>query len=275
MPANEDQIKYWNEKAGPEWVEMQERMDGYLAAISAALLAFADVRPGMAVLDVGCGTGATSLALARAGAVVTGADISRPMLELARKRAGEAGLAIHFAEADASAFPFKPEFDLIVSRFGVMFFDDPVAAFANLRRALKPGGRLAFVCWRAPQENLWASAPVAAAKPLLPEQPPPDPLAPGPFAFASRERVADILAHAGFVGIKIEPYDGVMPLGNDIPFIAAQTLQFGPLSRMIGDADEATRAKVIEAVKGAMSRFANADGEITPPSACWLVAAHL
>jgi SAM-dependent methyltransferase len=273
MPANEDQIKYWNEKAGPEWVEMQERMDGYLAAISEALLAFADVRPGMAVLDVGCGTGATSLALARAGAVVTGADISRPMLEFARKRAQEAGLAIHFAEADASAFPFKPEFDLIISRFGVMFFDDPVAAFTNLRRALKPGGQLAFVCWRSPQENLWASAPVAAAKPLLPAQPPPDPLAPGPFAFASRERVADILARAGFAGIRIEPYDGVMSLGKDISFIAAQTLQIGPLSRMIGDADEATRARVIEAVRDAMTRFANAEGEITPPSACWLVAA--
>jgi SAM-dependent methyltransferase len=275
MAANEDQIKYWNEKAGPEWVVMQERMDGYLAAISAALLTFADVRPGMAVLDVGCGTGATSLALARAGADVTGADISRPMLEFARGRAQEAGLPVQFVEADASAFPFKPEFDLIFSRFGVMFFDDPAAAFANLRRALKPGGRLAFVCWRGLHENLWAWAPVAAAKPLLPEQPPSDPLAPGPFAFASRERVADILTRAGFTGIRIEPYDGVMPLGKDIPAIAAQTLQIGPLSRMIGDADEATRAKVIEAVEGTMVRFRAADGGIAPPSACWLVAAHL
>jgi SAM-dependent methyltransferase len=275
VPANEDQIKYCNEKAGPEWIVMQERMDAYLAAISEALFAFADVRPGMAVLDVGCGTGATSLALAKAGATVTGADISRPMLEFARKRAQEAGLPIHFAEADASAFLFSPEFDLIFSRFGVMFFDDPVAAFANLRRALKPGGRLAFVCWRPPQENLWAFAPVAAAKPLLPEQPPPDPLAPGPFAFASRERVSNILDRAGFADIRIQPYDGVMPLGKDISAIAAQTLQIGPLSRMIGDADEATRAKVIEAVRGAMTRFTNADGEIAPPSACWLVAAHL
>jgi SAM-dependent methyltransferase len=275
MPANEDQIKYWNEKAGPEWVEMQERMDRYLAAISEALIAFAQVRPGMAVLDVGCGTGATSLALAKAGAKVTGADISRPMLELARKRAQEARLSVHFTEADASAFPFKPDFDLIFSRFGVMFFDDPVAAFTNLRGALKPAGRLAFVCWRGPQENLWASAPVAAAKPLLPEQPLPDPLAPGPFAFAGRERITDILARAGFSGIRVEPYDGVMPLGKDISAIAAQTLQIGPLSRMIGEADDATRAKVIEAVKGAMTRFATADSEINPPSACWLVAARL
>jgi SAM-dependent methyltransferase len=148
MTANEDQIKFWNETAGQNWTVLQERMDANLAAIGDAVLAFANAKPGEVVLDVGCGTGATSLALARAGAKVTGLDISRPMLDLARSRAIQAGLDISFIEADASAHAFQPEFDLVFSRFGVMFFDDPVGAFANLHKALKPGGRLAFVCWR-------------------------------------------------------------------------------------------------------------------------------
>ncbi len=273
MTANEDQIKFWNEKAGQEWVMLQERMDANLADIGDAVLAFAGAKPGETVLDVGCGTGATSLALGRAGAKVTGLDISKPMLGLARSRAIQAGLDISFIEADASAYAFQPEFDLVFSRFGVMFFDDPIGAFANLHTALKPGGRLAFVCWRSPQENLWAFTPLAAARPFLPEQPPPDPNAPGPFAFADPQRILSILTDVGFHHVGTSKYDGVMRMGSDIDTIAAQTLQIGPLSRAVGEADEATRAKIVEAVRGAMAKFKTADGEIAPPTACWLVSA--
>jgi SAM-dependent methyltransferase len=274
MPANEDQIKFWNEKAGQDWVVLQERMDANLAAIGDAVLALAAAKSGEAVLDVGCGTGATSLALARAGAKVTGLDVSKPMLGLARSRAIQAGLDITFLEADASAYDFRPEFDLIFSRFGVMFFDDPIGAFANLHKALKPGGRLAFVCWRTPPENLWAFAPLTAAKPFLPEQPPPDPNAPGPFAFADPQRILSILTDVGFHNVETRKYDGVMRMGSDIATIAAQTLQIGPLSRAVGEADEPTRAKIVEAVRGAMVKFATPDGEIAPPTACWLVSAR-
>jgi SAM-dependent methyltransferase len=273
MPANEDQIKFWNDKAGQDWTSLQARMDVNLSAIGDAVLALADARAGMAVLDVGCGTGATSLAMAAAGAKVTGLDVSKPMLGLARKRAAEAGLDIAFIEADASAHAFAPEYDLIFSRFGVMFFDDPIGAFANLHRALRTGGRLAFVCWRPLAENLWAAAPLGAAKPFLPEQPSPDPLAPGPFAFADPQRILSILTDVGFHDVEIEKYDGVMRMGRDIPTIAAQTLQIGPLSRAVGEADEATRAKITEAVRAVMGKFATTDGEIAPPTACWLVSA--
>ena len=277
MPGNEDQIKFWNEKAGRDWVDLQERMDANLGAIGEAVIAFAAPTPGMAILDVGCGTGATTMALARIAGPsgkLTGVDVSLPMLGLARQRAKEAGLAISFLEEDASAKRFAPEHDLIFSRFGVMFFDDPAAAFANLKTALRPGGRLAFVCWRTPPENPWASAPLVAARPLLPETPPPDPLAPGPFAFADPERVKAILAKAGFKDVAVRKQDGVMRMGRDIDVVAAQTLRIGPLSRALGEADEGTQARIVTAVKAALEKFRDASGEVAPPTGCWLVSAR-
>jgi SAM-dependent methyltransferase len=276
VSANEDQIKFWNEKAGQDWVELQERMDANMSGIHAALMAFAAPAPGMAILDVGCGTGTTSMALAAiAGATgrVSGVDISKPMLGLARQRAGQAGLKIAFAEVDAATQVFAPEHDLVFSRFGVMFFDDPARAFANIRTALKPGGRLAFVCWRTPSENPWASAPLAAARPFLPEPPPPDPLAPGPFAFADPERVKDILGKAGFGGITVNKYDGVMVMGRDMDSVAAQTLRIGPLFRALGEADDAAQAHILAAVRAALEKFRAPSGEIAPPTACWLIGA--
>jgi ubiquinone/menaquinone biosynthesis C-methylase UbiE len=249
-------------------------MDANMAAMGDAIVAFAQAGPGMAVLDVGCGTGATSLAIAGIGAEVTGVDISKPMLALAQERAAKAGLSISFVEADASSHAFTPQFDLIVSRFGVMFFDAPVAAFANMRKALKPGGRIAFICWRTPPENLWAAAPLMAAKPFLPEQPPSDPLAPGPFAFSDPKRIEDILSQSGFSAIRIEKYDGVMTLGTDLGATAAQSLQIGPLSRAVGEVDDTTRARIALAVQGALAKFVRPDGEIAPAAACWLVAAQ-
>ena len=273
MAANEDQIKFWNERAGQEWTTLQVRMDAGMAAIAEALLAFAKVRPGMAVLDVGCGTGTTSLALAGAGAKVTGVDISKPMLGLARERAAKAGLPVSFIEADASTYPFAPEFDLIFSRFGVMFFDAPVAAFAHMRKALRPGGRVAFVCWRTPPENPWASAPLMAAKPFLPEQPPADPLAPGPFAFSDAKRVEAILSDSGFFGIHIEKFDATMDMGDDLDAAAALMMRVGPLSRAASEADEATRAKIFAVMLEVLGKFVTGSGKIAPPVACWLVAA--
>ena len=276
MPANQDQLDFWNGKMGHEWVVLQERMDANLSAIHDALMPFAAPRPGEAVLDIGCGTGTTSMALADAvGAQgrVTGIDISREMLALARHRGqGRANLA--FAETDASQAAFQPEYDLLFSRFGVMFFDDPSTAFANLRRAVRPGGRIAFACWRTPAENLWASAPIAAAKPFLPDGPPPDPLAPGPFAFADAGRIESILAAGGFRDIRIQTFDGMMNMGHDLDQAAAYTLRIGPLARAAADLDDAAKARIAVAVKDAIGRFIRADGSIAPPVACWLVGAR-
>ncbi len=215
---NADQVAFWNGPAGEKWAQLQVEMDRNLGDVTAALLPFAAPKPGERVLDIGCGAGQTSYLLADAvgqGGHVTGVDISAPLLAAAR-RVMDSAKNIAFVEADASAYDFKPEYDLVVSRFGVMFFDDPPDAFANIRTALKPGGRLAFACWRSVPENQWVSLPVGAARAILPPLPPPDPLAPGPFAFAEPARVKDILGRAGFRDIRIEPLDGVMDLGPDL-----------------------------------------------------------
>ena len=275
MPANEDQIKFWNDRAGRDWTELQERMDINLSGPGAAVMALAAPKPGEHVLDVGCGTGTTTMALADAvgpSGSVTGIDISVPMLGLAETRS-KGRTNIQYRNADAAVEAFRPEYDLLFSRFGVMFFDDPQAAFANLRSAVKPGGRLAFVCWRTPPENPWASAPIRAAKPFLPETLPPDPLAPGPFAFADAGRTQGILERAGFSAVRIEKYDGVMNMGDDMDRVAALTLRLGPLQRLVGDADAAVQARIVDAVKRALAEFQTPDG-IAPPVACWLVGAN-
>jgi SAM-dependent methyltransferase len=276
MPANQDQVDFWNGRMGHEWVVLQERMDANLSAIHEALMPFAAPQAGEMVLDIGCGTGTTSMALAEAvgsRGKVLGLDISKEMLGLAKRRAeGYPNLA--FERADAASARFQPEYDLLFSRFGVMFFDDPGAAFANLHRAARPGGRLAFVCWRGPQENLWASAPMAAAKPFLPEVPPSDPLAPGPFAFADPARIRAILEQGGFKDVRIEKFDGVMDMGRDLDQTAAYTLRIGPLARAAAELDDATKIRIAAAVKDALGQFRLPDGSIAPPVGCWLVGAR-
>ena len=271
MSNNAEQIEYWNGAVGERWAAFQPVLDKALSSISNAALAFAAVKIGERVLDIGCGTGTTTYALAKAvgpSGNVTGADISKPMLTVARAR----GTGVNFREADASNHLFHSTHDLVFSRFGVMFFANPAAAFANLRKALRSHGRLAFVCWRDVKENIWASAPLDAARSLLPPQEPADPFAPGPFAFADGERLKDILIKAGYRDIRIEKLDTVMNMGATVDDAVEQAMRIGPLSRATADIDEATREKVREAVRGVMGRFVTPDG-ITPPAACWLVGA--
>ena len=215
MIANAAQIEYWNGLPGEKWVKNQKVMDASLADATAGLMRLAAIRPGERVLDIGCGSGETSLLAASAvGAAgqVTGVDISRPLLALARHRAE--GLAnLRYVEADAAHCAFAPEHDLLLSRFGVMFFDDPLSAFANIRTAAAPGGRLAFVCWRAVAENEYAAMPFEIARPLMPPLPPFDPVAPGPFALSDSDRLRGIVDSAGFSTIGIEKLDGVMRMG--------------------------------------------------------------
>lgn len=274
---NAQQIEFWNGPAGERWAALQERLDLNMHAITDAVIPFATPSPGERVLDIGCGCATTTLLLAFAVApegAATGIDISTPMLAVARARAKARGAHASFVEADASVHTFEPEFDLVFSRFGVMFFANPVAAFANIRKALAPKGRLAFVCWRSAQENLWASVPMMAAKDLLPPQEPVDPNAPGPFAFAEKARLESILRDAGYRDIRIEPFDGKMHIGASIEEAAAFMLEVGPLSRAARELDEATREKIREAVSVALGRFQSPAG-ITPPGACWFVGARI
>ena len=276
MTLNQAQINYWNGAQGERWAKYQAEMDRTLADSAEAAMKLADPQLGERVLDIGCGAGATSLLLAEAigpGGAVTGVDVSQPMLKLARTRAHAKN--IQFLEADAAVYPFQREFDLIFSRFGVMFFADPVAAFANIHKAAGEDSRLAFICWRAVTENEWASLPYGIAKPFLPEQPVVDPTAPGPFAFADANRLRGILEKAGFSAVRIEPFQGYMNLGHAPAEAAFQsTSLMGPTSRALRNADDTIRARVMGAITDAMARIETGGGEIRLGTACWLVSAH-
>jgi SAM-dependent methyltransferase len=273
--SNVQQIEYWNGPTGQKWAALQERIDWTLAETTDAIIPFAAAKAGEHILDIGCGCGTTTLMLAeKAGAKgrVAAVDISVPMLGVARARAQAAAADIAFVEADASRHDFQPVFDLVFSRFGVMFFADPFAAFANIHKAVAPGGRLAFVCWRALPENDWAFVPMKAARPLLPPQEVPDPHAPGPFAFADNIRLNDILARAGFHDIRIEKFDGRMNMGTTLEEAAAETLNIGPLSRAAAELDETTREKIRATAAVALRPYQTPHG-VRPPLACWLVGA--
>lgn len=278
MAANQEQIDYWNGQAAQVWTAFADRLDAMLEPLGRAAMAQLEPQPGERILDIGCGAGATSLALAEAlGAegLVVGVDVSEPLTGLARARAGEdARVRFHTADASAADLEEAP-FDAAFSRFGVMFFEDPAAAFTRLRAQLKPGGRLAFICWRPLFENSWALAPLEAALPLLPKTPEaPDPNAPGPFAFADSGRVETILSEAGWSSIGVLPWDGLMTLpGEDSAEAAEFALEVGPLARLIreqgADLDE-VRAALIER----LAQNAGSDGRVRLSGAAWIVTAR-
>ncbi len=272
--ANAAQIAYWNEAAGQTWVDLQDDLDRQIEPLGRAVLAALALKPGENVLDVGCGCGQSTLALAElvgpSGSVL-GADISQPMLTLAKARSGGAP-QVAYVEADAQTFPLEAgRFDAVHSRFGVMFFEDPTAAFANLRRALKPGGRLAFLCWRSIFENPIMTLPMQAAAKHLPPAEPPAPGAPGPFAFADADRVRAILTDAGFAGIAIAPQD-MLGGGNTLEDAVGMALRVGPLGRMLREHPDAGPA-ALDDIRAALAAHVT-DGLVRLPSATWIVTAH-
>jgi SAM-dependent methyltransferase len=197
------------------------------------------------------------------------------LLGLAAQRAEAAGLSVRFEAADAQTADFAVlgggAFDAAFSRFGVMFFADPVAAFANIRKAVKPGGRLAFVCWRPPEENPLMTAPMKAVAHLLPPQPPSDPTGPGPFAFKDPERVRAILGEAGFTAVAIRPFDA--RVGGWTPQEAMVVAQrVGPLGGLLRENPD-LRPKVLETVAQVIASHADADGKVRMGAAVWIVTA--
>ena len=277
-----DQVGDWNGQSGERWVANQARLDAMVAVFGQAAIEAAAPATGERVLDIGCGAGASSLALAArvgAGGQVLGVDISEPLIGRARALVQQDTPAL-FQVADASSAEL-PEgaFDILFSRFGVMFFDDPIAAFAHMRRALRPGGRVAFVCWRGAAENDWVRLPVGALKGIVPPSALPDPEAPGPFSFGDRGRVARILTAAGFTDIAIAPFDASVPFGEGVTRDAAiddavkMTLEVGPLSRALADQPDDIRARASAAVRAA---FAGLPGErsVMINGAAWIVIAR-
>ena len=279
--ANAEQIRYWNDTAGPKWVAFQKVIDAQIGPLGEQAMDRTGIAPGERVIDVGCGCGDTTIVLGRhvgpAGRVL-GIDVSAPMLERAAETARAAGVTnVRFENADAQTHRLSPSaFDVVYSRFGIMFFTDPVAAFTNLRAALRPGGRLAFVCWQALPENPWLFVPLRAAAQHLTLPPPPAPDAPGPFAFADPERVRGILTRAGFDEIVLEELRTTLTLGGGGTLDGAVrflTEGVGPVSGVLREADPAVRPTVAAAVRAAIAPFHTPEG-VRMGSAAWIVTAR-
>ena len=274
---NADQIAYWNGPGGQRWADRQQVQDILLQPVADLLIDRAKPAAGERVVDVGCGSGAVSIALAQKvglGGQVLGIDISGPMLARARQTA-PAGSRIDFVLADATVYPFDPNsLDLLVSRFGVMFFADPALPFTNLRQALKPSGRLAFACWREPRENPFFMAPLQAVYKHAPRLPPQEPEDPGPFSFASEARVHRVLGAAGFTGTAMEPCDIALDIavGRGLDAAVEGALEIGPAARALAEQPPEVRAAAANSIREALAPYAR--GQTVPlPAAIWIVTA--
>lgn len=270
-------LAYWSGKGGDQWARQNDFTESLLAPVMAPLIAAAAAKPGERVVDTGCGCGALALALAKAvgpQGQVLGIDVSPAMLDVAR-RLMPPGSRAEFVEADATTYAFpRGAIDLLASRHGVMFFADPVRAFANLRTALKPGGRLAFSCFRMPRENPWAMTPLEAAYRVMPRLPKPGPEDPGPFSFADPARVERILGGAGFAAITMTPHDLSFDIaaGGGLETAIGYMLDIGPASRTFDKGDAAARAKVEAALRAGLSPHVK--GQSVPLAAgIWIVTA--
>jgi SAM-dependent methyltransferase len=270
-----EQNRLWNGPAGQAWIAAQEALDALFAPLEKRLVEAVVAGSKRRVLDIGCGTGVTTLAVARqlgAKGRAVGVDISEPMLATARARAQRDNVPATFICADAQTHAFEPaSFDMFISRFGVMFFDDPVRAFANLRRAATRDAELGLIVWRGPAENPFMTTAERAAAPLLPNMPPRRPNAPGQFAFADAERVRRILEEGGWSGVDLQPLDVECVLAEKA--LKLYVTRLGPVGMMLQNADEATRARVTEVVLAAFEPYVRGT-EVRFTAACWMVSAR-
>ena len=273
---NADQLAFWSGPGGHTWVARQEHTDITLAGVTEALLAFAAPRTGEQVLDVGCGCGATTLEFARAlgpaGRIVA-VDISAPMLAEGRARAEAAGIVnVDWQQADPATSALDG-YDLLTSAYGVMFFGDPVGAFAHMRRAANPGARMAFVCWRSLAENPWMEVPMNAVSRHLPPRPKPIPNAPGMFAFADPRRVLEVLTAAGWAPPRLEQLDLDLDIaaGRGLEEAVVQSTQIGAINSWLRNQP----AEVVSAATASLRNVlaAHLDGvSVRLPGAMWLVS---
>jgi SAM-dependent methyltransferase len=273
-----DQSAYWNGDAGERWVREQAGLDEMLRPFGAAALEAARVTPDEAVLDLGCGCGDTSLALATLvgphGRVV-GLDVSARMLKRAKER-GAGFPNLSFKEGDASSEPFAPgAFDLLFSRFGVMFFADATCAFAHLRGALRQNGRVVFACWRSLAENPWAVVPADAVADVLGRSDPQPDDAPGPFSFGDGARVRQILEGAGFGHVNLRSFETTIAFGasGSVDDAVNEIARLGPVARLLVDRDEVSVARALAAIKAVIPAYRSAQGAVRLSAAAWIVTA--
>jgi len=269
MTDNRDQQEFWTDIAGPKWVAHQTSMDALMQPVLDGVLARANLEPDEQVLDIGCGTGASVMAAAeKVGPAghVTGADISSRLLEVARKRIGEAS-NVTLIEADAASHPFeKARFDHLISRFGVMFFNEPVSAFQNMKHALRPGATLTFAAWGEIRNNPFFTLAAQAAKDVLGPMPKSDPDAPGPFAFRAPDRVNGILSDAGFSNIQIDVDDIFLTPAGSLSQFAEQLSDIGPADSALKhfEATAEQHAKVQARLAEVFTPFADGDSIRVP-----------
>ncbi len=276
--GNADQIAYWNGPNGQRWTDRQASQDVLLAPVAQLLIDRIGPKAGNRIIDIGCGCGAISIALAERVApdgFVLGVDISAPMLARARHLARN-GLPLDFVQADATVYPFDAgSFDLLVSRFGVMFFAEPVISFANLRKALRPKGRVVFACWREPKENPWMMAPLQAVYCHVPRLPQVGPEDPGPFAFASEERVTRILREAGYDDIAMEACNISLDIsiGRGLEAATDAALEIGPSARALDGHPAEVRAAARVSVRELLAPYLR--GQSVPlAGSVWIVTAR-
>ena len=273
--ANAEQIALWNDTAGRAWVETQQTLDAVLAPFEDLLVEAVANSNAQRVLDVGCGTGSVALAVARQlgpKGTAVGVDISQPMIALAKQRAERESSPARFLCADAQTFAFDAgSFDMIISRFGVMFFDDSVRAFANLRHAATKGAQLRAIAWRSAADNPFMTTAERAAAPFLPEMPARRPDEPGQFAFADNSRVHSILEKSGWSAIDIQPLDVVCTLPKRE--LEGYITRLGPLGRVLPQLDEQQRTRIVEAVQAAFTPYVHGT-QVRFTAACWTIRAR-
>ncbi len=259
---NSDEIDYWNGPQGQKWANYNRLTDLMYQHFGDKTIERAALKPGERILDVGCGCGATTLKLAKLlapGGDITALDVSTVMLAIAREKTKSAAVPIKIINADAETYELdSASFDVMFSQFGLMFFANPVAAFVNFHRALKPNGRIAFVCWRGPELNPWYITPFEAVRHYMPEMEAPNPDAPAsPFSFESREKVEKMLSDAGFVDVQLESFETTIRMGDGdlescVDYVAAFN---GPVAGILRNAGEAATPAIIETLRVAMEPY--------------------
>ena len=274
---NQDQKEFWNEKKGKIWISLEKNIEKMLGPLGDHAINTLKPKVGEKILDVGCGTGSTSLKLSKLvgkEGLITGIDISEPILGFAKKQANVKRIKnIKFVLADAQNFQFSENnYDAVFSRFGIMFFEDPITAFKNIRKSLKDKGRLTFICWCSREENDWINLSSNIASQFLELPPKANPKDPGPFALEDHRYIEEILINSGWKNIVIKNHGEKIIVGETLDSSAEFLSRMGPMSVPFENANEQTKEKVISALKECYSKYLTPKG-VEFHFSSWIVSA--